>query len=50
VLRDGSLPAGRHTERWDGRDAAGREVASGTYLLRLETADTRDERKMMLVR
>jgi hypothetical protein len=50
VLRDGSLPAGRHTERWDGRDAAGREVASGTYLLRLETADARAERKMVLVR
>jgi hypothetical protein len=50
VLRDGSLPAGRHTESWDGRDAAGREVASGTYLLRLETADTRDERKLARVR
>ncbi len=50
VLRDGSLEAGRHTERWDGRDAAGREVASGTYLLRLETADTRDERKLARVR
>jgi hypothetical protein len=24
---------------WDGRDASGRTVASGVYLVRLETAD-----------
>jgi M6 family metalloprotease-like protein len=32
-----SLPAGAHTVSWAGRDASGRAVASGTYLLRLET-------------
>ncbi|MHB8080192.1 MAG: FlgD immunoglobulin-like domain containing protein [Candidatus Krumholzibacteriia bacterium] len=50
TLRDGTLPAGRHTVRWDGRDAGGRDAASGTYLLRLEAADARLEGKMVLVR
>lgn len=35
-LVDVDLPAGRHAATWDGRDASGRAVASGTYLLRLE--------------
>ncbi|HPF69054.1 MAG TPA: FlgD immunoglobulin-like domain containing protein [Candidatus Krumholzibacteria bacterium] len=29
-------PAGRHTATWDGRDDAGRRVASGAYVCRLE--------------
>lgn len=35
VLRDGPAPAGEHTARWDGRDAAGREAPPGLYLARL---------------
>jgi hypothetical protein len=34
VLDDGALPAGRHVRGWDGRDAEGRPVASGVYLIR----------------
>ena len=34
-LVDGPLPAGRHEVAWDGRDQAGRAVASGTYFSRL---------------
>ena len=36
-LAHGTWPAGAHAIRWDGRDDAGREVASGIYFARLET-------------
>jgi hypothetical protein len=36
TLVDASLPQGIHAAVWDGRDATGREVGSGTYLARLE--------------
>lgn len=39
VLLDGIAPAGSRDARWDGRDNSGQNVASGIYLLRLETAD-----------
>src|SRR5262249_41881023 len=35
-LESGSLPAGEHTARWDGRDREGRLVPSGVYFCRLE--------------
>ena len=50
TLADGRLPAGAHDVRWDGRDEAGRGVASGTYLLRLAADGVRQETKMLLVR
>ncbi len=51
VLANGSLPAGAQRVAWDGRDDAGQEVSSGTYLLRLETNTGRGlTRKLMLVR
>lgn len=34
-LSEGGLAAGRHEVTWDGRDAAGRSVAAGTYFVRL---------------
>jgi len=37
-LAAGWRPAGLHEIAWDGRDGAGRPVASGTYLLRLRAA------------
>ena len=37
-LVTGSLAAGEHVVAWDGRDAAGRPVASGVYFGRLATA------------
>lgn len=48
TLVDGQLPAGAHSVRWDGRDVAGRGVASGTYLLRLQ-ADGQDLRRRMML-
>jgi len=38
TLLEASLDAGPHRASWDGRDAAGRSVASGPYLARLEAA------------
>jgi hypothetical protein len=42
--------AGRHVSQWDGHDGAGNEVASGTYLVRLETATNVATRPIALVR
>ncbi len=51
TLLDGaSLEAGRHEVPWDGRDAAGRDVASGVYFYRLEAAGESITRKMILVK
>lgn len=49
-LLDRDLPAGPHDVLWNGRDGAGRELASGIYLLRLRSGDLGDERKLTLVR
>jgi len=50
VLADGVLPAGRHEAVWDGRDDAGRQVASGVYFYRLEAGIFNQSRKMILLR
>ncbi len=50
TLVDERLPAGRHDVLWDGRDAGGRETASGVYLCRLRAGGADQMRKMTLVR
>lgn len=50
TLVAGNLPAGSHEAAWDGRDAAGREVGSGSYLARLEFAGTNVTVGMGLIR
>lgn len=50
TLVDGSLPRGRHEATWDGRDAAGRSVASGLYIARLEAGGSVRLQRMGLVR
>jgi photosystem II stability/assembly factor-like uncharacterized protein len=42
--------AGRHAVHWNGRDSAGREVASGTYLYRLQVGGHVQQKRMMIVR
>jgi hypothetical protein len=42
--------AGEHTLTWKGRDTCARAVPSGTYIVRLETEDRIESRKVMLVR
>ena len=49
TLDMGTYTAGQHELTWDGRDDAGRGLASGTYLLRLETRDAVESRKLTLV-
>lgn len=46
----GSFGSGDHQVRWNGTDAAGRAVASGTYFVRLHGAGTSQVRPMTLVR
>jgi hypothetical protein len=50
VLVDDALSAGGHAAEWDGRDAAGREVGAGIYLLRLEGPTAAASRKAVLLR
>ncbi len=50
VLQQGPQQAGYHRLHWDGRDAAGRPVASGAYLYRLVTDETVLTRKLILLR
>ena len=49
-LVNGVYGAGDHPVIWNGRNASGREVASGTYMIYMETEDQVRSSKMMLVR
>jgi M6 family metalloprotease-like protein len=44
------LPAGPHAVSWQGRDGDGRQVASGTYLLQLQTREGAYNSRMTLVK
>lgn len=50
LLWSGSLAAGESELSWDGRDDAGRQVASGIYLVRLTAASRAQMHKMLLLR
>jgi hypothetical protein len=50
VLTNQMYSAGSHAIDWDGRDATGRSVSSGTYLVRMESAGRAESKKVMLVR
>ena len=50
VLEPSALRAGGGTASWDGRDRAGREVASGVYIYRLEGLGGAPGRRMVLLR
>ena len=50
VLHQGQQQAGYHRLRWNGRDDAGRPVASGIYLYRLVTDEGILTRKLTLLR
>ncbi|MBD3368511.1 MAG: T9SS type A sorting domain-containing protein [Candidatus Eisenbacteria bacterium] len=45
-----ALPAGRHTTAWDGRDDAGRDVASGVYYYRLAVGGETFSNSMVLLK
>ena len=50
VLADRTYDVGEHSVVWNGKDAAGRAVPSGTYVVRLETESSVEARKVMLLR
>ncbi len=49
-LADGTFVAGEHPVRWDGCDAAGQAMASGTYIVHMMSEDSIQASKMLLVR
>jgi hypothetical protein len=50
TLVTGPLPAGSHAVDWNGRDQAGRDVASGTYFARLTVDGVSSVKSVTLVR
>ena len=50
TLLDATAPSGTHTTTWDGRDASGRNVASGIYFYRLQVDESASTRQMILIR
>jgi enterochelin esterase-like enzyme len=50
TLASQQFDAGRQTLTWTGRDSGGCAVPSGTYIVRLETEERVESRKVMLVR
>ena len=50
TLVDGTMEAGYHTMKWNGRDEAGRQAGTGTYFYLLEANSFRQTRKMTLVK
>lgn len=49
TLVEGIRPAGTYQTTWDGRDAQGQAVGSGTYIVRLDAAGQQATRKMTLI-
>jgi hypothetical protein len=50
LLTDGPLAAGRQVAVWDGRDDAGRGLASGVYFIRLDAGGRRAQQKALLLK
>jgi hypothetical protein len=50
TLVAGMREAGRHEISWDGRNDAGRSVATGTYFARVHAGDFNQIRKMVLLK
>jgi flagellar hook assembly protein FlgD len=50
TLVDEPLDAGSHSVRWDGKNAQGRDVASGVYFYRVTAGGFESIEKMTLLR
>ena len=50
TLVQGHRETGSYSVRWDGRDDAGRELASGVYVYRLTAGNRVETRKLLLLR
>lgn len=46
----GKYPEGDFDVRWEGGDAAGREVASGLYFVKFTAGKTTESRKLLLLK
>jgi hypothetical protein len=49
-LAQGSLAPGIYLHRWDGRDEAGAEMASGIYFARLKVGKASETKKLTLLK
>ncbi|HOX24714.1 MAG TPA: proprotein convertase P-domain-containing protein [Candidatus Krumholzibacteria bacterium] len=49
TLAQGSLPAGRYSRTWEGRDDSGRRVSSGLYFYKLTGSGFVETKKMVIV-
>ena len=50
TLFNGTVEAGSHSVVWDGRDGAGRDAATGLYIVRLVAPGETSTGKIVLVR
>ena len=50
MLVDEKKVAGDYVTRWDGKDAQGRNLASGVYLCQIEAGSFLASKKMVLMR
>jgi hypothetical protein len=50
TLKNESLPAGVHQVVWDGRDAGGRQAATGVYFVRLRAGTYEMTQKIVLIK
>jgi hypothetical protein len=50
TIREGYRPRGAHTSTWNGVDARGNRVSSGTYFYELRVGDTVQAKKMLVLR
>jgi len=50
TLTNATRPAGKHQTMWDGRDEYGNKMASGVYLVRMESPGNHQTRKLTLMK
>ena len=50
ALVDATYAVGRHEVEWDGRDERGRDVVSGTYLVRLRVNESVEAERLVMLR
>jgi flagellar hook assembly protein FlgD len=50
TLVNGHRKSGPYTERWDGKDDAGRSVATGVYFYRMEAGSFNQTKRMVLLK
>ena len=50
TITDAEATAGTYTAQWDGRDASGRQVVPGVYMIRVEAAGRSGIAQVQVVR